>query len=126
MREQINNFQTKKYDKKHTKTTNEEEIGNLSGKEFRVLIIKMTQDIRKRMEIQMEKLQEMFNEELEDLKGEQTKMNSTISKMKNTLGGINSRITEAEKQISEVENSGGNHCYRKNKEKRMKRTEESL
>ena len=35
----------------------------------------------------------MFNKELEDLKNKQTKMDRTIYEMKNTLEGINSRIT---------------------------------
>ena len=30
-------------------------------------------------------------------------MNNTITEMKNTLGGINGRITEAEEQISDLE-----------------------
>ena len=30
-------------------------------------------------------------------------MNNTINEMKNTLGGINSRITEAEEWISDLE-----------------------
>ena len=30
-------------------------------------------------------------------------MNSTITEMKNTLEGINSRVTKAEEQISELE-----------------------
>ena len=31
-------------------------------------------------------------------------MNNTITEMKSTLQGINNRITEAEKRISELEN----------------------
>ena len=31
-------------------------------------------------------------------------MNNTITKMKNTLEGINSRVTEAEEWISDLEN----------------------
>ena len=54
----------------------------------------MTQDLRKRMEAQTEKIQEMFDEELEDLKNKQ--MNNTIAEMKNTLKRIDSRINEAE------------------------------
>ena len=50
----------------------------------------MIQDLRKRMEAQMEKLQEIFNKELEYLKNKQTEMNNTITEMKNTLEGINS------------------------------------
>ena len=48
------------------------------------------------MRTQIEKLEEMFNKELEHLKNKQTKMNNVISEMKNTLEGINSRIMEAE------------------------------
>ena len=41
----------------------------------------------------------MFNKELEDLNNKQIQMNNTISEMKNTLEGINSRIMEAEERI---------------------------
>ena len=47
---------------------NEEEIGNPPEKEFRVMIVKMIQDLGKRMEAQMEKIQEMFDKDLEKLK----------------------------------------------------------
>ena len=46
----------------------EVEIGNLLEKEFRIMIVKMIQDIRKRMEESIEKMQEMFNKDLEELK----------------------------------------------------------
>ena len=73
----------------------EEEIGNLPEKEFRVMIVKMIQNLRNRMQAQIEKMQEMFNKDLE-LKNKQTVMKNTITEMKNTLEGISSRITEAE------------------------------
>ena len=76
------------------------ELGNLPEKEFRVMIVKMIQDLGKRMEAQTKKIQEMFNKQLEDLKN---KERWTITEMKNTLEGINSRINEAEEQISELE-----------------------
>ena len=44
----------------------------------------------------------MFNEEIEDLKNNQTLMN-TVTETKNALEGINSRINEAEEQKSELE-----------------------
>ena len=50
---------------------NEEEIGNLPEKEFRVMIVKMIQNLRNRMEAQIEKIQEMFNKDLEELKNRQ-------------------------------------------------------
>ena len=47
------------------------EIENLPKQEFRVMIVKMIQDLRKGMETQTEKTNEMFNKELEDLKYKQ-------------------------------------------------------
>ena len=43
-----------------------------SKKEFRVMIVKMTQDLRKRMEVQTRKIQEMFNKELDAIKNKQS------------------------------------------------------
>ena len=54
-------------------------------------------------------------------------MNSTIIEIKNTLEGINSRISEAEEQISELEDKMVEiNSEEQNKVKRMKRTEDSL
>ena len=78
---------------------NEDEIGNLSDKEFRVMIVKMIQNLRNRME----KIQETFNKDLEELKSKQTLIYNTITEIKNTLEAINNRITEAEEWISELE-----------------------
>ena len=51
----------------------------------------------------MEKIKETFNKDLEELKSKQTMMNNTINQIKNCLEGINSRITEAEERISDLE-----------------------
>ena len=54
-------------------------------------------------------------------------MNHTITEMKNTLEGINSRITEAEEWISDLEDRKIEFtAMEQNKEKRMKRNEYSL
>ena len=79
--------------------TNEEGIGSLPEKEFRVMIVNMIQNLGNRME----KIQETFNKDLEELMSKQTVMNNTINEIKNSLEGINSRITEAGEQISELE-----------------------
>ena len=50
------------------------------------MIVKMIQDLRKRMEAKIKKMQEMFNKDLEELKNRQTEMNNTITDMKTTLG----------------------------------------
>ena len=79
------------------------------------------------MEAQIEKMQEMFNRDLEELKSKQTVMSSTINEIKNSLEGINSRITEAEEQISDLEDKIVEiTTAEQNKEKRMKRIEDSL
>ena len=77
------------------------EIGNLPEKEFRVMIVKMIQDLRNRMEAQIETIQEMFNKDPEELKKKQIEMNNTTTEMKTTLEGIN-RITKTEEQISDL------------------------
>ena len=57
---------------------NEDEIGNLPEKEFRVRIVKMIQNLGNRME----KIQKTFNKALEELKSKQTVMNNTITEIK--------------------------------------------
>ena len=72
-------------------------------------------------------MQEMFNKDLEELKKKQTEMNNIITKMKNTLEGINNRITEAEEWISDLEDKKVEiTTAEQNKEKRMKKIEDSL
>ena len=71
-------------------------------------------------------MQESINKDLEELKNKHTETNNTITKIKNTLEGINSRISEAEQtselQFKIVEITS----EEQNKVKRMKRTEVSL
>ena len=64
--------------------TNEEEIGSLPEKEFRIMIVKMIQNLGKRME----KIQETFNKDVEELKSKQIEMNNTINEIKNSLEGL--------------------------------------
>ena len=54
----------KEQDKNLQEQLNEEKIGNLSEKEFRVMIVKMIQDLGKRIEARIKKIQKMFNKEL--------------------------------------------------------------
>ena len=87
------------------------------------MIVKMIQNLGNRMG----KIQEMFNKDLEELKSKQTVMNNTINEIKNSLEGINRRITEAEERISDLEDKIVEiTTAEQNKEKRMKRIENSL
>ena len=128
-------YQMKEQDKTPEKQLSEVEIANLPEKKFRIMIVKMIQDLGKRMEAKIEEMQEMFskgleelkNKHLEELKYKQTEMNNTITEMRNTLEGLNSRITEAEEQISDLEDRLVEFtAAEQNKEKRMKRIEDSL
>ena len=84
--------QMKGQDKTPEKQLNELEMGNLQEKEIIIIVVTMIQFLGKRME----KMQQMFTKDLEELKNKQAEMN-------NTPEGINSRITEAEDQISDME-----------------------
>ena len=126
--------QVKEHEKCPPSQTKEEEIGNLPEKKFRIMIIKMIQNLKNKMELQInsletriEKMQEMFNKELEEIKKSQLKMNNAINEIKNTLEGTMSRITETEDRVSEVEDKMVeiNEAERR-KEKRIKRNEENL
>ena len=56
------------------------------------------------LETRIEKMQEMFNKDLEEIKKSQSIVNNAIIEIKSTLEeGTNSRITEAEDRIHEVE-----------------------
>ena len=96
MKKQKVMFQMEEQDKTPENQLNEVEIGNLPEKEFRFTIVKMIQNLRKTMEAKIEKMQEMFSKDLEELKNKQTEV-------KNILEGIQSRITEAEKRINYLE-----------------------
>ena len=92
MKRQRNTMQIKEQTRNTEVQINEEEIDKLPEKEFRIMIIKMIQNLENRME----KMQESNNKDLEELKNKHTERNSTITEIKNTLEGINSRISEAE------------------------------
>ena len=73
------------------------------------MIIKMIQNLENKMELQInsletktEKMQEIFNKDLEEIKKSRLKMNNAINEIKITLEGTMSRITETEDRITEV------------------------
>ena len=77
MRRQRNTQQVKEHDKCPWNQTKEEAIGSLSEKEFRIMIVKMSQNLENKMELQInsletriEKMQEMFNKVPGEIKKE--------------------------------------------------------
>ena len=99
MKRQSNTTQMKGQTRNTEVQINEEEIGKLPEKEFRIMVAKMT----KNLENKTETTQESINKDLEELKNKHTETNNSITGIKNTLKGINSRISEAEERISELE-----------------------
>ena len=61
-------YQMKEQEKTPENQLNEVEIGNLPEKEFRIMVVKMIQDLGNRMEANIENMQEMFNKDTEELK----------------------------------------------------------
>ena len=81
----------------------------------------------KNLENKMEKMQESINKDLEELKDKHAQTNNTITEIKNTPEGSDSKISEAEKQTSELEDKMVKiTAEEQNKVKRMKRTGNSL
>ena len=73
MKRQRNTQQVKEHDKCPPNQI-KEEIGSLPEKEFRVMIVKMIQNLENKMGLQInnletkiEKMQEMFNKDLEEI-----------------------------------------------------------
>ena len=77
MKRQRNIQQVKELDKSPPNQTKEGEIGCLPEKELRIMIVKMIQNLENKMDLQItsletriEKIQEMFNKNLEEIKKE--------------------------------------------------------
>ena len=81
MKRQRNTTQVKEQTRNTEVQINEEEIGKLPEKEFRVMIVKMIKNLENRME----KMQESINKDLDKLKDKHTEANNTIAEIKNTL-----------------------------------------
>ena len=90
MKRQRNTTQMKEQTRNTEVQINEEEIGKLPEKEFRMIVMMI-----KNLESKMEKIQESIKRDLEELKNKHTETNNIITE-KNTLEGVNNRISEAE------------------------------
>ena len=75
MKRQRNTTQMKEQTRNTEVQINEEEIGKLPEKEFRIIIVK----IIKNLENKMEKMQESINQDIEELKNKYT--NNTITEI---------------------------------------------
>ena len=67
-------------------------ILSLQEKDFRLLMLKMMQDIGNKLEAKMDNLQEALTKEIQDRKLKQEEIQNTILQIKNSLERANSRI----------------------------------
>uniref|UniRef100_A0A8D0YMP0 L1 transposable element RRM domain-containing protein n=1 Tax=Sus scrofa TaxID=9823 RepID=A0A8D0YMP0_PIG len=105
----------------------DEEILSLQEKDFRLLMLKMMQDIGNKLEAKMDNLQETLTKEIQDIKLKQEEMQNTITEIKNSLEAANSRTQEAEERISKMEDRLVEITDAEMKrEKRLKTNEERL
>ena len=114
-------FQTKEQDKTPEVELCKVKTNNIPNKGFKVMIIKMLNELRRRMNDHSEK----FNKELENIKKNQTELMRTITEIKNTLEGINSRLYDTEEWIIELEDKVVEITEAEQK-KEFKKNEDSL
>ena len=89
MKRQRNTQQAKEHENCPPNQTKDEEIGSLPEQEFRIVIVKMIQNLENKTKLQItsretriEKMQEMFNKDLGEIKKSQLKMNNAINEIK--------------------------------------------
>ena len=89
MKRQRNTQQVKEQDKCPPNQTKEEEIRNIPDKQFQIMTVKMIQNLANKMDLQInsletriEKMQEMFDKDLEEIIKSQYIMNNTINEIK--------------------------------------------
>ena len=70
-----NTVQMKKQPRNTQVQINEQEVGKLPEKEFRIMTVKMIQNLKSRIE----KIQESINKDLEEIKNQHTETNDTIN-----------------------------------------------
>ena len=92
MKRQRNNQQVKEHHKCPPNQTKEEEIRSLHEKEFRIMMVKRIQNLENKMELEInrletrsEKMQEMFNKDLEEIRNSQSIMNNAITERPKAL-----------------------------------------
>ena len=86
MKRQRNTQQVKEQDKGLPNQAKEKEIGNLPDEEFRIMTVKMIQNLENKLELQInslktriKRMQDRFKKNLEEIKKSQYIMNNAIN-----------------------------------------------
>ena len=89
----------KQQEKTQENKLNEMEASNLPKKEFKIMVIRMLNELRGRMDEHNENLNReivSIKKDIETIKKKQTEMKNTITEMKITIEGFYSRLDKAE------------------------------
>ena len=78
MKRKRNNAQMKEHTRNTEVQINEEDIGKLPEKEFKIMIVKMIKNLKSKME----KIQESVNKDLQELKNKHAETNNAITEIK--------------------------------------------
>ena len=96
MKRQRTITQIREKEKTPEKQLSDLEIISLQEKDFRLMMLKMMQDIGNKLEAKIDNLQQTLSKEIQNLKLKQAEMQNTITEIKNSSEATNSRIQEAE------------------------------
>ena len=96
----------KEQNKTPEKEPNEIEITNLSGAEFKTLVIRMLKEL---------------SEDLNSIKEIQSEMKNSLTEIKNHLQGNNSRVDKAKNQINDLEHKEAKNNQPEQEEKRIQK-----
>ena len=102
--------QMKEQNKMPKKELNKMEISNLSNAEFKTLVIRMFKEL---------------SEDLSSIKKIQSETKDILIEIKNNLQGNNSRVDEAENQISNLEHKEAKNNQSEQEEKRLPKNEDN-
>ena len=106
-------LQKKNKIKPQEKNLNEMNISNLLDKEFKVMVIKMLTELRRKMDENGEN----FNEETEDIR----KFQIEVTELENAITELRNTVDEAKERIGELKDRSEELIQSENKEeKRMK------
>ena len=111
MKRQRDMAQMKEQIKTPEKELNEMEISNLSDAEFKILFIRMLEEL---------------SEDLNSIKNIQSEMKDTLIEIKNNLQRNNNRVNKAEKQNNDIEHKEGINNKSGQEEKRIQKNEDSI
>ena len=92
MKKQRTHSQLKEQEKFHERTNNETDFTTLLDPKFKKKIIKMLKELRKMIDGNADHC----NKELESIKKNQSKLDSSIGEIKTNLEAINSRLNSKE------------------------------